>query len=54
MAAFGPSLRLAEELHLALETSFLIGLLRKCIELFPSHALKFADLPNALEAGAKP
>jgi hypothetical protein len=54
MAAFGPSLRLAEELHLALETSFVIGFLRKCIELFPSHALKFGDLANALEAGATP
>jgi len=53
MAAFGPSLRLAEELHCRGETQFIISFLQKCIGQFSSHKEKIADLIYALETGSR-
>jgi hypothetical protein len=54
LSPFGPSLRLAEELHCVGETLFIISFLRRCIEEFPSKKQKFADLIDALETGSEP
>lgn len=53
MDAFGPSLRLAEELHCRGETEFIISFLHKCIGQFPSHKEEFAGLVSALETGSR-